>query len=391
MARQHADDGHSPVPKVVIAARDRSRWLSALSWMFFCLAATGHSFAADRIILRNLDVLTDRTVVSFDEDGARLDNQAVLTWDDIERARVADDKQAEFDRLLAELGTPLYRIRQRLTVGDYRGLLPQAETLFPRYSNRRGQTAYMVCQALMWGKIAAGQREQAVEPYFCCYEILRTQPTLANQLPGPRRLKIDPQTGMTPELLPVWFDSDAAKSELPDVYAAIGRMRTPRPDAARVYFTTLAIAGGQTEQAARVLATIPDTAPATRQLKWITEAQMLAAQGKDEEAAKSLAGRLSEFSDDARPLATFRLGSVQLRSEDHQVAQDGLLHLMHIPALYGKSHPELAAAALYQAMQFFAEEGDSDGNAATRKELLEQFPQTYHAAKLRDQLTPRED
>src|SRR4051794_10343566 len=78
--------------------------------------------SADRLILRNLDIITDRTITAFDEDGLLLDRPRDggtdrITWDEVERGKVALD-QSRFDTLLAKLGPPLYRIRQRLKVGD---------------------------------------------------------------------------------------------------------------------------------------------------------------------------------------------------------------------------------------------------------------------------------
>ena len=125
---------------------------------------------ADRIILRNLDIISDKTVDRFDEDGVRLDDGTVISWDRIEKGRVAESKQEAFDAMLADLGSDLYRIRQRMSISDYRGLLPHAETLFSRYKARPSDTAYMVFQALMWSRLAIGQREAALEPYHECVE-----------------------------------------------------------------------------------------------------------------------------------------------------------------------------------------------------------------------------
>ena len=69
------------------------------------------------------------SVTSFDEDGVRLDDGMVLGWDRIESARLSGQRQADFDRSLKELGDGLYRIRQRLRVGDYRDLQTHAEAL----------------------------------------------------------------------------------------------------------------------------------------------------------------------------------------------------------------------------------------------------------------------
>ncbi|MBW3597443.1 MAG: hypothetical protein KY475_09230, partial [Planctomycetes bacterium] len=202
---------------------------------------------ADRIILRNLTVISDKTVTAFDEDGVRLSDGGVIRWDEIERATVAPDKQAAFDAMLSELGTHLYRIRQRLSVGDYKGLLSHAEAVYPRYQQRRSETAYMVCQAVMWGRLAVNRREEAIEPYWRCFELLRRAGGNSIDLPGDRRLQFDPETGVTSELLPVWFDADAAGKVLDDVLNAAAQLSKPLPEATRIYYGTLALAAGEND------------------------------------------------------------------------------------------------------------------------------------------------
>ena len=182
-----------------------------LIWV--CLGASVH---ADRIVLRNLDVISDTTVEQFDEDGVRLQDGTVIRWDRIEQGRVGEARQAEFDAMLQQLGEHLYRIRQRLSTGDYPGLLPHAEAVYDRYVGRRSETAYMVSLALMWSRLARGHREAALGPYLNALEILRQAEATGTELavPGSRRLQADQQTGLSPELAPIWFDADAARAVL---------------------------------------------------------------------------------------------------------------------------------------------------------------------------------
>src|SRR5262245_62916162 len=119
--------------------------------------------AADRIRLRNLTVITKK-VERFDEDGIQLEGTAApLTWDQVEAGTV-DANQERFDKLLKDLGDPLFRIRKRMQDGSHKDLLEDAEKVFPQFAGRRSATAYMVCQGLMWARLEAGQREAAVEP-----------------------------------------------------------------------------------------------------------------------------------------------------------------------------------------------------------------------------------
>jgi hypothetical protein len=227
---------------------------------------------ADRIVQRNLKLITDKTVTSFDEDGVRLDGKQSLGWDEIEKAKVAADKQEAFDRLLGELGDHLYRIHQRLTVGDYEGMLPHAEAVQARFAGRTSDTAYTVLQALMWGRLAVGRREAALSPYLQCYDILRRRAKAEIRLPGERRLKLDVKTALTPDLLPVWFDAQAAKAEMPHVQQVIRGMQE-RPDGVVLYYASLASAAGDDPTAESTLEKVQATDIAIAGLRGIIAAQ----------------------------------------------------------------------------------------------------------------------
>lgn len=336
---------------------------------------------ADRIILRNLKIIDGPKVTSFDEDGAKLDDGRVVGWDDIEKARVADDQQARFDTLLKELGDPLFRIRQRMRVGDYKDLAPHAEALYPRYAERQSPTGYLVKQATMWSRIATGRREAALEPYCRCFEYLRTPRDPKNLLPGDRRLQFDPQTAMSASLAPVWFDAAAAKAALPSVYASITAMSRPRPEGAYVYFATLALAAGDAATADRVLVAIKSEAGPIHELREIVAVQRELLTGKPGPAAAVLDAQLADISRENQPLALYWLGRAQLDSTDLETRQRGLVRLLRIPALYGSQAPEVAAAALFQGIEVLKELDDVRGSVALRNELLVRYGQTYFAAQ----------
>jgi hypothetical protein len=341
--------------------------------------------SADRIILRNLDVVSDRRVVDFDQDGVRLDDGSHIGWEHIERAEVSPDWQAAFDRMVGDLGTPLYRLRQRLAVGDYRGLLEPASTLYPRYVGRDSPAAYLVFQSLMWGRLAAGQREAAVEPYLRCFEYLRGRSPSEVDLPGDRRLDFDRQTGMCRELPPVWYDAAAARRALPTVLEVIGQLREPRPDGLRIYYSSLALTAGDRESARRILAGMQREQRESGELLTIAVAQSEVLAGEPGPAIERLAASLTALAPDHRPLALYWLGRAKLAAPERPAQQEGLLHLLQLPALYGTRHPDLAAAALHHALVDYARIGDQRARAALRRELLDHYGQTYHAALAREE------
>jgi len=341
--------------------------------------------AADRITLRSLDSITDKSVKSFDEDGVRLDDGSLLGWHKIDRAKIANN-QADFDLLLKELGEHLFRISERLAVGDYKDLLPHAEALYPRYKKRRSRTAYMVLQSLMWARLAAGDRERALEPYLRCYELLRARHASTKQLPGQRRLQLDPKTCMARELVPIWFDSDAARTAMPDVFQAIADMATPRPPGAYVYYAALALAAGDEKTAARFLLHLSKSEqPAIVELKDILTAQRQVVTGNHAAAISQLSSRLKDLSPAHKPLALYWLGMSKMMQAANGSREAGLLDLLRIPANHGEAHPVLAAAALFKTMNTLRESGDALGSVAVRNELLLRYGQTHFADQAKSQ------
>jgi hypothetical protein len=339
------------------------------------------------LILRNLEILTTATVTAFDEDGLVLDRPRAggdgrITWDEVERGKVALD-QPRFDTLLAELGPPLYRTRQRLKIGDYEAAGEPAETLYPRFAERKSQTAYLVCQATMWSRLAAGNREAAVEPYLRSFELLRSKAATSAGLAGSRRLNTDPATAISAELLPVWFDAAAAKAALPGVQTTIRTMAQPRPEGAYVYYATLAIAAGQMSEAERVLPQLNGEDPAISAWRDIVAAQQELASESPGQAVERLRLRRDMIPEPCRPVGLFLVGIGGVRSPDEETARDGLLALLMLPAVYGQKQPELAAAGLYHAAATLDKLKDKPGAAAMRRELASQYAGTHFGAKWR--------
>ncbi len=364
----------------------RTLLLSCGALVFLSFPSSAH---ADRIVLRNLDVVDGPAVTAIDEDGVQLGDGELITWDRIERGRVGEPFQARFDQLLSELGADLYRIRQRLSVGDYAGVLPQAEALEERFADRRSDTAYLVFQALMWSRVAAGRREAAVAAYLRCWDLRHAaaQAGRTLELPGARRLQFDPETGVPPDLPPVWFDPVAAAEALPAVGRAIRAMVAPPPPAAQLYYATLALAAGmpeKAESARKGLAAYPPLAA-------LVEAQALAAAGDAGRAAELLEPHLATLGPDLRCVALYLAGQARAADPDATHRRAGLLQLLTLPAAYGESSPDLAAAGLYVALHTLADQGDAKGSIALRRELLDRYGTTWHARQLRAEDSPRKE
>ena len=85
---------------------------------FCCPPAHGQS----NIILRDLSLIEGREIKSFDLQSIELDDGTELSWDQVFRATVQPDRQAEFDQNIKEIGLPLFRLRQRIAIGDWNRL-----------------------------------------------------------------------------------------------------------------------------------------------------------------------------------------------------------------------------------------------------------------------------
>jgi hypothetical protein len=329
---------------------------------------------ADRLILRNLELISDRTVVAVDEDGARFDaplsdGRDRVTWDEIERGRVSSDLQPQFDRFHRELGPPLYKLRQRLRIGDYPGLTETAEKIYPVFAARKSQTAYLVCQSLMWGRLAQGRREEAVEPMLRCVLLLGTGAADADRLPGNRRLARDGNLPLCFDLPPLWLDRRAAQAALPALQNLVNEIPAPRPAEVYVYLASLAAAAGQHDLASRSIDAIPASFDGPRQVRLVMKAALEVQQGKPEGSVEELRLRRGELPPSLAPLAHFWIGLALVQAPELDVQNDGLLELLTIPAEYGREQGEMAAAALHQAALILENRKDGAGRAAVLQEL----------------------
>ncbi|MBA2113427.1 hypothetical protein [Bremerella alba] len=341
---------------------------------------------ADRLILRDLRLLSNITVIGFDEEGVKVTDNNLIPWHEIELGTISPDKQADFDRLRKELGDPLFRIHQRLKVGDYAGAREPAEAIFDRYKNRDSKVAYMVCQATMWGRLAQGEREAALEPYFCCLRIMKksARTSEVTQLPGSRSLDYDKQTGLTSDMLPIFFDRDKAAQALPLASTAATSIGSSAPDGVLVYMASLAIAAEDFVQAESWQKRIRSGNPTLKQWPIILTAQARIQTGDLIGARADLEPLIHSFETWNQPVAWYLLGISGARSSEFLRIENGVLDLLHIPALYGNDYPELAAAALSETYSAFNRVQQPEQAQDIRRQLLLFYGGTIHAQQLRE-------
>ena len=362
--------------------RFRLNLISLCQCLLLWLSIILTSNAADKITLRNLEVLRDCTVVSFDADGLvlaaeRANGSKLVTWDEVESLTL-ESQQAEAVKLLVEVGPSLYAIQRRLLTGDDESLLAPAEKMAAIFRERRSRSACMVSLALMWGRLAEQRREEALEPWLRSYELLRTRAAKLGDLPGKRRPPFDPATALSWELEPVWFDSAMAKQVFPEVDAFVATMRTPIPEGAKLYLASLALAAGNVEQANALLDVAYEQEKSIA-LQKILRVQQECVAGKTTGAAEELQNALPKLTEELRPVALYWLGQAGVRSTNSAQREEAFVTLLRIPALHGRRSPDLSAAALFATFEHYRE--DRRLSARLRQELLEKYPATWHGRK----------
>jgi hypothetical protein len=352
-----------------------------LGWLLGSVALP----AADRILLRNLEILRDCEVVSFDADGLilaaeRSSGGKLVTWDEVETLQLTV-KQAEANQLLAEIGPALFAIQRRLTTGDDEALRAPAEQLWPLFRERQGKSACLVALALMWGRLAHGAREQAVEPWFKAYDLLRNRALKLSEIPGKRKVLLDAATAIHWELEPVWFDTAAAKKALPLVDKCVAQMTEPVPEGAKLYLASLALAAGEMTTAEALLDETYQQAK-SKTLQQILLLQQACLLGKPAASRSEFEATLASVPKDMQPLALYWLGqSYLVGAADSTQPEEALVMLLRIPALHARHSPDLAAAALFTTLEHYRQ--DRKLTARLQQELVEKFPFTFHGRKLR--------
>jgi len=341
---------------------------------------------ADRVILRNLDIISDTAITSVDDDGLKLAGGRFIGWDEVERATTISPRpsgegpgarvaQEQIDERLKTLGEPLYRIRARLKVGDSTGLLKFAEPLADRFSASQGRSAALVHTALYRGLVEAGRYEEAVAPLLAASDGVARG--FAKGFDGAieRALELDPATGLAADLPPLFFDKEAAQKSLPIAFEVIRQMKAPLPASARLYYAGLLIVAGQPEKAPGALNGLPWNDALTPWREVLLAGGEIATK-ESERAIGRLLPRVAGFPPPARALAYYYLGTAQ-----DDPPRD-VLWLLHIPAAHATTYPHVTAMAIYQASEKLAERGDAAAAQSLRQELRTQYPATHAAKRL---------
>lgn len=359
-----------------------------LALLFITLVVAPAS-AQHRLLLRDTTLVTG-SIRSVNPDGVTLQQEGAAKtygWDEIDSGIAPDQKK--FDSYLREIGDPLFRVRQRLKAGDYLEMSAPAEKLFPLFVERSSGVAEAVSFATHLARDARHRREMALEPLLACLAMRSraghaTEPRFAAA--NNRKLTLD-AIGLVREFPPVFFDETAAREALASYGNRLRQWPGGKPTlGARIYVASLANCAGDFAAALEIEKSLADQ-PAVAEWRTLLAAQREIRQGAPRGAVEAMRAKLDTLHEPARMVGIYFSGLAGLKATP--AGREPVISFLSLPARYGTTSPELAAAGLYHAALSLEKESDSRAALAVRKELLTRFSATYFGSRLaRESTTP---
>ena len=356
--------------------------------------------AIDPIVLRDLTLIRGDSIVDFNDSSILLTNGNRLTWDQVLKATLSDGRQDEFDQKLEQIGLPLFRLKSRIRRGDWLGAGEIAGPIYDSSSESGKQTtdvdaAYLVSLATMKSRVRRGDRAGALIPFVNAAKLqFRASPGALEIVGEDRIAGRECQTGLSSELLPIWFDhsklekiANQLSNILENSAADVGGSQAP---GMTLYLASIKIELGQTEQAISLLGSLESATESDPELKAWQTVMLARLQQKNSHplnAQTMLETNSNKITGTAGVAALYYLGinNMELVDTSDVDRSKALLTLLRIPALYGTEQPDLAAAAIYQSARIAELREKKTDAQKLRDELLRRYPQTYHGLLLSNQ------
>lgn len=300
--------------------------------------ATSPSVSAQTLVLRDLTLVPSARIRSLQEEGLQLADGRTFGWDEILRAEVGTRWQDDVDDYLKTIGQPLFRLKKRISDGDF-ALAAEIAPLLQKSSNP--QVRFLSNRALMLNLAQRGQPEAAVPHMF---RAMLAQQAIKGDVTGDaqsqsksllKELMFSDGEFKTivPKLLPVFGDSAAAVEAL-DQISAMGneRVLVKKIPVAAVYLNLL---GAVSQKFNKNL-------PLDAKLRHWRAVVGMAAR---EIPRQSLTDMVANKEPDFRVTAMFYFS----QSEKNANLQQRILTLLKITAGWQETFPQVAQLSLEQA------------------------------------------
>ncbi len=337
-------------------------------------ASAGNAQTESALTLRGGATPPDGEVIECSVEGVTVTSpvigSVIVGWD---RVRSVSGEHADEAGAFAETADLAWRAVSRLQRGDIPAAEPIFEGLFVTYRDRTGPTAAAVCGGLLRCRLERGAHTLAIDAWLSWMHASSVdagpvwyESSADISAPG---LLTDPETGLLPELPPIWLDLPAVRvfGDTPSPAATFGDRERALSD---LYRHAARAQRGAREPMPRL--TNPD--PAVR-LVW----DIVAAQSRS--APERATGRKAvEFRLRKEPvgwldawLRTARGRSLLLEEEADQ-RQRGVIELLRVRIMHERDSAYLAGLALADAAVALRSLGDEAAATLLYRELRDLFP-----------------
>ena len=346
--------------------------------VFFALVEKTNS--QPPIVLRDLSILKNRTIASFDMNGAVLDDGNKLSWDQIYEAKVDDP---DFEKLHSAIATPLFQLKQRVAAGDIVGAMIPSRKLQAIFKAQPTSPTFGLASAtLLAGSLQEAKREIAV---FHWRQVIKSGILKLKQEDNPFAktvarldLQIDEKSGFCSQLLPLFFSRENAKASL----NKLGPVEDGQLEAYYVFVAALAETAIDPEHRTKALALLEREYPQSHWYQVFSRAKWSATSTRPPFSSTPMQQHIWT-------VKQFKLADSLISQSSTSKQKRGAIKFIAIAAYRGNENPELAAASLHRVAQWYQSQKHDFHMQTIHREILDRFPATEFGIKLVKQLGER--
>ena len=357
-----------------------SWWCSFIVVCWLLIAAhPAWTNAQVQLVLRDLATVTT-TSLDIQEFYIELDGGKKYYWDEVlHSSGLSENDQNIFDHRVNTFGLPLYRIRHRLTIGDWTSLseiIDEFVQLIGTQPAKRldERTSYLLKLAKLRARLADGNREESLVLFFELCQIDLGDSSIRKDFHSGDFSNEEIDTGFTTQILPIWFDEFTSRGVLNEI-GAQELNPADLPDGKLIYLSSLHAAAGNQDHAKKFNEELSTRDSSLVQV-WLPIVQ---AQSNPTSEDTQLSQVYRKMTGPPRAVANF---VVAMENTDKPDGYDlAVLDLLFIHANYGKQFPTISSHALKLAADISEKAGNLEEANIIRSDLVENYGDQTIAGK----------
>ena len=295
----------------------------------------------------------------------------VIGWDNVKRVMGGG---ADAATPYMEMAEHAWRARIRLARGDFGMASGLLEELYGRLKGEDGPTALMVAEGTMACRLWYADRVGAVDAWLEAVRLRSKGEKIAGD--PPLHPMVDPDTLLTPALAPVWLETDALM-ELAVSWSESAAAPEDVAQRLRVLYAASArraLGMAVDEEAVAAAAFGGESRTGVALVGQMVQAMALDPARRASARAALRAGLAGDSGTWREAWRRAALGRSLLLEEDEASRLAGLFELVHLPARFSRSQPQLAGMALAEMSLELMRRGEPSAGERLRRELETRYP-----------------